>query len=216
MERRTGRRLGARTGALLGVAAVLCAGLIGIGRLLVAAAPGLDVDVVRWMAAHRTDQLDRISATVTGLVSTEMVIGLGLLAAVVGAVLRRTWWPAALMVIALVGELAIFLLTAMVVGRARPPVPPVGGVLPPTSSFPSGHTAATVCLYGGIAAIVLLTTSRWWRHLVVAAVVLLVIAVAVSRVYRGAHHPTDVLAGALLGTVWLLSTIRAIRPLPPG
>ncbi len=201
-----------RVATLVGVAAVLSVALIAVGRLLVATAPGFDVDVVAWLAAHRSAQLDAISGTVTGLVSTEMVIGLGLLAAVVGAAVLRTWWPAALMVIALVGELTIFLLTAAAVGRARPPVAPVGGVLPPTSSFPSGHTAASVCLYGGIAAIVLITTSGWWRHLVLAAVVLLVLGVALSRVYRAAHHPTDVLAGALLGTVWLLTTVRAVRP----
>jgi undecaprenyl-diphosphatase len=203
-----------RAATVLGIAAALTAALIAVGRLLVATAPAFDVDAVAWMAAHRTDQLDRISATVTDLVSTQMVIGLGLLAAVVGAAVIRAWWPAALMVMALVGELGLFLLAAMVVGRARPPVPPVGGVLPPTSSFPSGHTAATVCLYGGIAAIVLITTSGWWHKLVLAAVVLLVVAVAVSRVYRGAHHPTDVLAGAVLGTVWLLTVVWALRPVP--
>lgn len=46
-------------------------------------------------------------------VSIEMVIGLGLLPAVVRAVVLRTWWPAALLVIALVGELAVSLPTGL-------------------------------------------------------------------------------------------------------
>jgi membrane-associated phospholipid phosphatase len=35
--------------------------------------------------------------------------------------------------------------------------------------------------------------------------------VALSRMYRGMHYPTDVLAGALLGAGWLAVTVRGIR-----
>jgi membrane-associated phospholipid phosphatase len=37
------------------------------------------------------------------------------------------------------------------------------------------------------------------------------IAVALSRMYRGMHDPTDVLAGALLGTGWLAVTVGGIH-----
>ena len=46
--------------------------------------------------------------------------------------------------------------------------------------------------------------------------------IAVSRVYRGMHYPTDVLAGALLGAIWLtvvicyVRTHDAGRPAPRG
>jgi membrane-associated phospholipid phosphatase len=72
-----------------------------------------------------------------------------LLAAAASLMILRRWWPVLLLVIALVGELALFLATAMIVGRPRPPVPHVDAALPPTSSFPSGHTGAAICLFGG-------------------------------------------------------------------
>ena len=35
--------------------------------------------------------------------------------------------------------------------------------------------------------------------------------IAVSRVYRGMHYPTDVLAGAMLGAIWLSIVIFYVR-----
>lgn len=79
-------------------------------------------------------------------------------------------------------------------------------VAPPTSSFPSGHTAAAVALYGGIAILALRVYGRR-RAALTGAVVLWCIPVIVglSRLYRGMHYPS--LAGALTGGLWLLLVI---------
>jgi membrane-associated phospholipid phosphatase len=55
---------------------------------------------------------------------------------------------------------------------------------PPTSSFPSGHTAAAVCFYGSVAAIVLWhNRNRWVR-----VVVVLVCAAIPLTIAAGGHH----------------------------
>ena len=38
------------------------------------------------------------------------------------------------------------------------------------------------------------------------------VAVGLSRLYRGAHFPSDVLFGAVLGAVWLAFVIRTLMP----
>ena len=60
--------------------------------------------------------------------------------------------------------------------------------------------------------IVCRATRAWWRYLVVAAAVVLVLAVAASRIYRGAHFPTDALGAVVLAVPWLLLCARVLAP----
>jgi undecaprenyl-diphosphatase len=82
----------------------------------------------------------------------------------------------------------------------------------PTSSFPSGHVAATICLYGAIAILAFPRTRAWWRWALVALAVLMPLWVALSRMYQGMHHPTDVLGSVLLAAGWLTAMVYLVRP----
>ena len=211
--------------ARLVVAAVLLLGVVvGAGLLITKIFAGTGVEAAdaaadRWLAGHRTPALDPVSAVAAELGNTQVVIGVGLVAAILAVAVLRRWRPAIFLSVLLLGELAIFLTTTVVIERPRPPVTHLDAALPPTSSFPSGHTAASICLYGGIAALVFLNTRARWRWLVVALAVLVVTAVAMARLYRGAHFPTDVLGSVLFAVPWLLVAIALLRPrdrTPPG
>jgi membrane-associated phospholipid phosphatase len=99
----------------------------------------------------------------------------------------------------------MFLVTTLVVHRPRPHVVKLDHS-PPTSSFPSGHTAAALTLYGALALLIYLHTRRRsaWLLLLMPA------AVGMARLYRGMHHPSDVLAGLLLGTLAITAAYRAV------
>lgn len=174
-----------------------------------------ELELVRGLAESRSEPLDELSGPVAGLGDTLLVFVVAVLAALVFALLQRRWRPVAVLAVALVGEVAIFLTTAAVIDRRRPPVSHLDAQLPPTSSFPSGHTAAAVCLYGGIAVLVLAAIRAWWRWLVVVLAMTIVVAVALARVYRGAHYPTDVLASLLFAVPWLLVVRRNLLAEPP-
>jgi undecaprenyl-diphosphatase len=92
------------------------------------------------------------------------------------------------------------------VGRVRPWVAlglpaPIGA--PHDGSFPSGHAAGSFC----VAAFLAVALPVAWPHAprrargVTVLAVLLAALVATSRVYLGAHFPSDVLAGGLLGAL---------------
>jgi membrane-associated phospholipid phosphatase len=176
-----------------------------------------DLSADRDLAAHRTGALVTATAVFTRLASTPVVIALTGLAAVAFRLAYHRWREAAFVVCAVAGETLIFLLTTLLVHRDRPPVTHLDAA-PPTSDFPSGHTAASVCLWGAVAAVILLRHRRpLLRAAVVAVAVLMPLLVGTSRIYRGMHFPTDVLAGLLLGATWLsLSTRRYLYARGPA
>ncbi len=80
----------------------------------------------------------------------------------------------------------------------NPAVAPLASALPGATgwSFPSGHVASAVALYGGL----LLRSRRVWQR---ALCVLAVGLVALSRMYAGVHTPLDVGASLGVGVVLL-------------
>jgi membrane-associated phospholipid phosphatase len=106
-----------------------------------------------------------------------------------------------------------YLLISHVVIRLRPTVPDVLRVTehPSASSYPSGHTILFL-FYATILMVCLglKFIPRRWQPVGWAVAVLFVAVGGFSRVYSGAHWPTDVLAGALIGAGWL-SLVLAIR-----
>jgi membrane-associated phospholipid phosphatase len=191
----------------------MCLVFAGIGLLIthqLAALTRWDDDVVRWFAENRTSSLNHWTDYATKVADTFGILVVLLAAAIVLFVLRHRW-EALFLVVALCLELATFLTVNTVVGRPRPAGPRLGS-LPSTSSFPSGHTAAIVALYGGMA---LLINARV-RDRIVGLVgwivaLLATTAIGLARVYRGMHHPSDVIAGALLGFAVLAVAFVAMR-----
>ncbi len=169
-----------------------------------------DASVDRHLAADRRQPWTEITHLATFLAETLTVIAVGLVAFVLLRLGLKRWREPLFLAVAVIGEVTIFVSTTLLVDRARPPVKHLDGA-PPTSSFPSGHTAASVALYGGLAVIAWRAGAAvWLRTLATAAAVLVPVVVAVSRMYRGMHYPTDVTAGALLACCWLAVTSAVI------
>ena len=107
------------------------------------------------------------------------------------------------MIIALALESATYRVTSIVVPRERPEVERLEK-LDPDASYPSGHTAASLAVYVGLA---LLATYLVKNHAARIAIWIVALAippiVALSRIYRGMHHPLDALGGIIVGILAL-------------
>jgi membrane-associated phospholipid phosphatase len=195
---------------------VVAAVTIGIGLLLVDVLLPVhsighaDELANGWLARHRGSSLNDASYVGSSIGDIPAVPALVILTAA-GAVIRHRWRIFAFIVGAILIEVATYRVTSLIVHRERPTVLRLDH-LPVNQSFPSGHVAASVVVYGGLA---LLACSRlrerWARMLVWTIAILLPVAVAVSRMYRGMHHPIDVTAGALVGAASLAVALLATR-----
>jgi undecaprenyl-diphosphatase len=208
---RRGSRLLPTAGFLIGGGLVLWGVLALVGYLLTRTpigkpVTGEDGQVSRWFFGERTPTLNELTHYGSSMADTMTAIGVTVV--VVSALLLwRRFHQAMVVLVAILGELFVFLLVTATVHRSRPPVPHLDPA-PPTSSFPSGHTGAAMALYVGMA--VLLLRSGVRRALAVPLAVLLClipVIVGLSRLYRGMHYLTDVLAGAIGGGTWLLITL---------
>jgi membrane-associated phospholipid phosphatase len=169
-----------------------------------------DGGFVRVLSHHRSGDLTE--ASLIGSIIAGGVV-LPILAGAFGlaAALFRQWRLAAFLICALVIESAAYRTTTLLIPRHRPNVVRLEN-LSVNASYPSGHTAASIAVYGGLA---LLVTSRianrWARVAIWGVAAAIPIYVALSRMYRGMHHPLDVVGGAAVGVATLVAVVLICR-----
>jgi undecaprenyl-diphosphatase len=200
-----------------GLGLALALSLIGWAIVTLATPSALtrwEGSVNQWFHAARTPTLDTVSHIGSYLAETITCIVLLVVVTVALRLWLGRWRESWTLFAALVGELLVFLVVTAVVNRPRPDVPHLDAA-PPTSSFPSGHTAAAVAFYGCLAVIVLRQLTPRWLAVTVSTLLCLVpVVVGISRLYRGMHHPTDVVFGALGGGLWLALVLSTLLPRP--
>jgi membrane-associated phospholipid phosphatase len=209
------RDLGLRVGV---PAAVWWVIVVGLGLLLAGPLAGLkerENAVNEWFVEQRTATLNTVTEVWGVMGTTETIIGICLV--VSGIVWWRTkqWWYAVVPAIAVAVQAAVFMLGALVVSAERPDVEQLDHA-PPTSSFPSGHSGASIALYLSLALMAQRIERTWLRVSVTVVLFVLPLLVVYSRLYRGMHYPSDVVVGVLNGLVcvvigwyWLRGTPRA-------
>jgi undecaprenyl-diphosphatase len=77
-----------------------------------------------------------------------------------------------------------------------------------TYSFPSGHSFGSLLIYGLLACLAFEHLDSPWNWLVLGAAAIVILLIGMSRVYLGAHFPTDVIGGWLLASVFLVLIIK--------
>jgi membrane-associated phospholipid phosphatase len=175
---------------------------------------GADLGVNQWLARHRTAFWNDATAFGTAMAQTLTVVAVTAVAVVVLRLVTRRWHEGIMLVISIAGELVIFLAVTVIVPQRRPQVHRLDPAAT-TSSYPSGHTAASIALYGCLAILILwLVSGRPAAKAIAALLFCVPVFVAFSRVYRGMHYPSDVIAGAMLGIAWLVLVVKTLLPAP--
>jgi undecaprenyl-diphosphatase len=163
-----------------------------------------------WLEDHRAPLREDVS-WVGSTLSGGLVIPLVVAVTCISLAIARRWRLAAFFLTAILIEVTAYRAIVALVPRERPDVDRLEN-LPLLHSFPSGHVAASVAVYGSIA---LVLASRLrdsnWRYAAYAFGAFLPLLVAGSRMYRGMHNPTDAFAGLLMGCLAVAVAVFVCR-----
>lgn len=197
---------GPRTGLAISLAALLMLGGIA-ACVLPGPTPWADSTVLAQVAAWRSPAFTILARGASLLADWHLIVVSVLIAW--GACRARRLSPRSLFFVVggVAGAAATSAGLKALFHRPRPLVPPPL-VHEALYSFPSGHALTALCLYGLLAHLACRHLDDPWRRRAAWAAATAVIAlVGFSRVYLGAHFPSDVLAGFLAGIPVLVLAI---------
>jgi membrane-associated phospholipid phosphatase len=195
---------------------VLATGMVALGLFVTKVLLSVDAIVTAdewlpiWAEGQRTPFLDDASYITSHLADRYVLIPLiGI--TMLFFILRRRWRMASFVLQAALAEVLCYALVVYVVTRPRPPVVQMDP-FDLSHSYPSGHVAASVAVYGALT----LLLAAHFRDIRVRVAIwsigaLFPLVVIASRIYRGEHHPIDVTAGVLMGVGALCVALFAAR-----
>lgn len=169
----------------------------------------LDLDILQLVQAHMTPWLTVVMRVMTLLFTPEFILPvIGLVLIVLFFKHKRA--QELLFMVMLAGNIITVAMKPII----HNPRPTSNQAIildhQKNASMPSGHSVAVVTICGG--GLLLLHRRRRTRRWLVVLTTLIVVTVGWSRVYLGAHWPSDVLAGWCIGGAWLWITWNFIRP----
>ncbi len=198
-------------------AVLLAIVMIGLGffvtEVLLSSETIADADawLPRWAEDQRTPFLNDASYVTSHIADRWVLIPLvGIV--VLSFVLRKRWRLGSFYLQAILAEVLTYGLVTRFIERRRPE--PVEQLDPFNllHSFPSGHVAASVAVYGSLG----LLLAAHFKDIRVRVAIwtvasLFVLVVGASRIYRGEHHPIDVVGGVLMGIGAICVALFAAR-----
>ncbi|WP_226037435.1 phosphatase PAP2 family protein [Aquibacillus saliphilus] len=169
-----------------------------------------DSAIIDLLKTIETDTLDQLMIVITELGSVWFLTTLSILVILILWFAAKDKWGITTFIVAVAGGGTISKVLKHYYNRERPSINPEIDAI--GYSFPSGHSMGSLIFYGF--AIYFVARSKWskavkWSFAILS--IILIFLIGISRVYLGAHFPSDVLAGYLAGTVWMTLCILALE-----
>lgn len=123
-------------------------------------------------------------------------------------VARQTWLSIRVLAVSL-SSLVLMLILKALFGRQRPLSPLLKAAR--GLSFPSGHALMSLAFFGTIIYWILHAGFPEWITIILAATLIaLILLIGFSRIYLRVHYASDVLAGFIIGLIWLFIALGVV------
>src|SRR5215203_1392102 len=124
---------------------------------------------------------------------------------------RQNWFSIRVITIAM-SSLVLMLLLKQLFQRKRPLSPLLKAAK--GLSFPSGHAITAVTFYGLLIYILFKTApDDFLKYIIATILIILVIMIGFSRIYLRVHYVSDVMAGFIIGVLWLNISLAVLNTL---
>jgi membrane-associated phospholipid phosphatase len=160
----------------------------------------------------RTPLINNVVLFITYLGKGEIIIFSLIIVSIILILLKQRFYFFSLITSVLGGELFVSIIKNTI-DRPRPSLADTL-VIENSWSFPSGHTFTAISFYGLLTFFIAHNLKKKWQRIITYTIGLfLIILIGLSRIFLGAHWPSDVLASFFSGIAWLsiLVTIASIK-----
>lgn len=124
----------------------------------------------------------------------------------------QNWQSQPRLAASMIAGLAAMVVCALLkhfIHRTRPDTLYVSRMYFKSASFPSGHAFGAAVIFGLLAYLAAHYTPPW-QYIACSFLGILIISIGVSRIYLGAHYPSDVLAGWILGGLTVVAIVISV------
>jgi len=169
-----------------------------------------DLRLAEWILNLRTMFLDKFFLEVTYWGNWQVILFLCLLFSILFYFNKKKYLILPLFV-SVIGAGVMTVIIKYIVGRARPN-PEIALYVEKLPSFPSAHSALIFSLFGFLFYSICRSNLDYKIKFTLSVVVVfIIIIVGFSRLYLGVHFLSDVLAGYLVGLMWVLTSMYISR-----
>ena len=163
-----------------------------------------DIRIANLIAAFRSEHLAELFLKITFLGKWEVILAFAIAFSIIFILLNRKRYVLPLW-LSVAGSTIFVFLGKLAFHRQRPDI---ALYVEHSFSFPSGHAAIAVALYGFMAYFLI----RNLKHISLKILTLITgifiaLLIGFSRMYLGVHYFSDVWAGFLIGALWLITSI---------
>lgn len=171
-----------------------------------------DLRIINLISNFRTPQLNQVMLFITYLAKGQIIAVAVIFALIILFLLKKWAYFRSLIIFVLGGELFVWIIKN-IIDRPRPSLTQ-SLVTESSFSFPSGHSFIAIAFYGLIAFFLFDSLKKkWLKVLTIIFGITIILLIGFSRIYLGAHWPSDVLASYASGLAWLslIITISHIK-----